>query len=343
MVNYYVQRMAQFVFVLVASITVTFVLYRLMPMGPMEILRIQMIEAATEGGEVVTPEELERIDTLVEAYVGMHPDEAIWEAYLNYLSGIFLELDFGHSIMLNAPVFEILFTRMPWSIFISVYGLALGMTTSLLLGAAMAHTEGSKFDIGMTIFSIVNMTIPYYIVAIIFLIVFAFHLDWFPHAGRMDPTTTPGFNWPFMRGVIEHGTLPIGSAFFAGFAGALTYRGNCIREMGKGYLRVARLRGISEGRLALRYVGRNALLPIYTGIMMGIAGIFGSSVILEVIFNYQAVGLVTFQALMARDYPLLMGAFIFFTVITLVGLLIADLTYGIIDPRVKGGQDRESF
>jgi len=340
--NYYVQRISQMVFVLLAAITVTFVLYRMMPLGPMEILRVQLIQQMTQAGEPLDPDQIERVNRMVEIYTGMHPDEEIHEAYINYMSGVLVG-DFGRSIMLDRPVFDVLFSRMPWSLFISFYGLILGTTTSLVLGALMAYTEGTKFDMGMTTFSIVNTTIPYYIVAIAVIIIFGFQLDWFPTAGRYDTSTTPGFNLPFMIGVVKHGTLPIVSAFFAGFGGALAYRGNCIREMGKGYLRVARLRGISEGRLALRYVGRNALLPIYTGLMMSIASIFGSSIILEVIFNYQAVGLITFQALLARDYPLLMGAFIFFTVVTLLGLLTADLTYGIIDPRVKGGGERETF
>ena len=195
----------------------------------------------------------------------------------------------------------------------------------------------------MTVVSIANTTIPYYIVAIIALIVFSFNLGWFPSGGRMTSGTTPGLNYPFIAGIVEHAALPVFSAFIAGFGGAMAFRGNCIREMGKGYIRVARLRGISQGRIAIRYVGRNALLPIYTSIMMGLASLFGSSIILETIFNYPAMGFVTFEALMDRDYPLIMGSFIFFTAITLLGILIADLTYGIIDPRVKGGDDRETY
>ena len=340
--SYYLKRLGQSVFVFFVTVTVTFALYRMLPGGPVEMMRANLISQLVQQGNP-TPQQIEKVNRMVEAYTGINPDQPWYVAYYEYLHDIVLYQDFGTSIIKREPVFQILFKALPWSLFISIYGLALGTTVSLLLGAAMAYAEGSRFDSGMTVISIINTTVPYYIVAILALIVFSFNLGWFPSGGRMTPGTTPGFNYPFIAGIVEHAALPILSTFIAGFGGALAFRGNCIREMGKGYIRLARLRGISQGRIAIRYVGRNALLPIYTSIMMGIASLFGSSIILETIFNYPAMGFVTFEALMDRDYPLIMGAFIFFTTITLLGILIADLTYGIIDPRVKGGADRESY
>jgi peptide/nickel transport system permease protein len=340
--SYYLKRLGQSVLVFFVTITVTFALYRMLPFGPVEMMRVNLMNQLVQQGNP-SPEQVEKINRMVEAYTGINPEQPWYVAYYEYLYDIVVYQDFGVSITKREPVFQILFKAMPWSLFISIYGLALGTTVSLLLGAAMAYTEGSRFDAGMTVVSIINTTVPYYIVAIIALIVFSFNLGWFPSGGRMTQGTTPGFNYPFIAGIVEHAALPILSSFIAGFGGALAFRGNCIREMGKGYIRLARLRGISQGRIAIRYVGRNALLPIYTSIMMGIASLFGSSIILETIFNYPAMGFVTFEALMDRDYPLIMGSFIFFTTITLLGILIADLTYGIIDPRVKGGGDRESY
>lgn len=343
MVNrYFMKRIGQSIFILFAVISLSFIMYRLMPGGPVQAIRVQMLNEITSGGGSPTQAQIERANRLVEVYTNIRPDQPLYVAYLEYLYSI-LHLDFGKSIMLNKPVFDVLFARMPWSMFISIYGLALGYSVSLLLGALMAHAEGSNFDVGMSVFTVANQTVPYYIVGIILIVIFGFNLGWFPTAGKMNPDTTMGFNWPFMAGVVSHGVLPVLSLFVAGFGGALAYRGNCIREKGKEYIRVGRLRGISENRLAIRYIGRNALLPIYTQMMVGIAGIFGSSIIVERIFNYQAVGLLTLQALDNRDYPLLMGALIFFTAVTLIGILIADMTYGIIDPRVKGGDERESF
>ena len=119
-------------------------------------------------------------------------------------------------------------------------------------------------------------------------------------------------------------------------------RGNCIRVMGSNYLYVARLRGLSDTRIAIRYVGRNAILPLYTGFMISLAAIFSSSIIMEQIFAYPGVGWYTYDALVNRDYPLLMGILIFFSTVTVIGVMIADLTYGLIDPRATT-QDQEDF
>lgn len=341
--SYFVNRIARTILVFLLAVTVAFALFRLLPQGPVDIMVDQIISNWRKQGIPITSERYEMAYTAVEQDTGIDPDAPIYTAYVDYMAEVVLQLNFGESVEFDKPVFDMLFKRMPWSMFISLYGLALGVSVSLILGALMAFYEGSKFDNALTIFSFANDTVPYYIVAIALIIVFGFTLEWFPTGGRYDTTLDPGFNLPFMVSVVRHATLPILAGFVAGFGGALAYRGNCVREMGKDYIRVGRLRGVSEGRLALRYIGRNALLPVYTGLMMGIAGIFGSSIIMEYIFNYQAVGLLTFRALKLRDYPLMMGSFIFFTAVTLLGILIADLTYGIIDPRVKGGSERESF
>jgi len=332
----------QALLVLLASMTLAFVLFRFMPGDPYDIMlnRILQEQGQTGGG---SRENLEMQKALLEAYTNVDPEKPVPEAYAEYMYDIIVHQDFGRSIFINEPVFPFLFAKMPWSIFVSVYGLLLGRTTSLLLGAGMAYNEGSKFDSGLTAFTILNRAFPYYIVAIILLVAFAYIWPIFPTGGRSAPGTTPGVNIPFILGVLHHGALPIISTFVAGFGGALAFRGNCVREMGKEYIRVADIRGIPSGRIAIRYIGRNALLPVYTAIMLSISTVFGSSIILETIFNYPAVGYATFRAITQRDYPLLMGTFIFFTAITVAGILIADFTYGLIDPRVRGGGERESF
>jgi peptide/nickel transport system permease protein len=342
-VSYMLRRIGQAALVFLAVITITFALYRLMPGGPIENMRASLLQEAARGGEVSSGE-IERINQLIEVYSGIRPDQPWYVAYYEYLKDIILHLDFGESIYKDEKVFDLLFARMPWSMFISIYGLALGTSVSLLLGALMAHYEGTWWDAGLTMLTIVNQAIPYFIVAILLIIIFVFNFEWFPNGGRYAfNDVTPGANLPFIISVIKHATLPILAGFIAGFGGGLAYRGNCIREKGATYTRLARVRGISENRIAIRYIGRNSLLPIYTRMMMGLAGMFSSSIILETIFNYRAVGLIMFDALTQRDYPLLMGGFIFFTAMTLFGLFIADMTYGIIDPRVEGGGERETY
>jgi len=338
--RYLVKRLGMSVLVLLVAISIAYAAFRLLPGGPVEAMRERLIDRMRESGQTVS---MEQVDQMIRVTTGVDPDAPLYVSYYEYVRDIVLYQDFGRSIYKNKPVYPYLLKRVPWSVFLSVYGLAAGRTTSLLLGAGMAYKEGSRVDSGLTIFTILNRGVPYYFVAVIFLVVFGFVLEWFPTSGRMNAATTPGLNYPFLAGIVSHAFLPIVAGFVAGFGGALAYRGNCVREMGKSYIKIARLRGLSSGRIAIRYVGRNAILPIYTGIVMGIATIFGSSIIIETIFTYPAVGYATFGALVNRDYPLLMAAFIFFTFMTVVGVLIADLTYGIIDPRVKSGGERESY
>ncbi|WP_317988521.1 ABC transporter permease [Haloprofundus salinisoli] len=340
--NYYVKRFGQAALTLFAVITITFVLYRMMPGNPIQQMQAQLMSGGNLGfgGSERSPEQ---VDRLVRIYTGIEPNQPIHIAYFEYLRDIILYQDFGESIWHDQPVFYLLFRAMPWSVFVSVYGLITGISMTIIFGSLMAYYEGSRFDKVMTGIIIVIQSVPYYVGAILMLSFLAFQFGWFPTGGHYDSSLTPGLNIPFMTSVAHHATLPILTGFILGFGGsALGLRGNAIRIIGEDFVRVARLRGISSNRIATYYVGRNAILPLYTGIMMSIASLFGSSIIMETIFTYPGVGWYTYDALMNRDYPLLMGAFIFFTVITVIGILLADLTYGLVDPRASE-KGKESY
>lgn len=334
--RYFVKRIGQAIVTIFAATTLTFALYRLMPGGPVDTLYQDMLDGDRDfaaGGAVRDPEEVAH---LIEIHTGINPHQPVHVAYYEYMRGVILYQDFGISTEYGMPVFELLFMVMPWSIFVSVYGLLIGFAVTITLGAVMAYKEGSKFDKALTVVVVILDSIPYYVAAVVFLAVFAFQLGWFPRGGRVYSDAEAGFNLYFMLGVIHHGALPILSGMIIGFgSGALGMRANSIRVMGSDYLRVARLRGLKDSRIAIRYVGRNAVLPLYTIFMISLASIFSSSVIMERIFTYPGVGWYTFDALINRDYPLLMGAFLFFTFITVICILVADLTYGLIDPRAN--------
>ncbi|WP_255171453.1 ABC transporter permease [Natrononativus amylolyticus] len=339
--RYFVNRVLHAFVVLISVTTITFALFRLMPGNPAQAMRAQFEAQAEARGQTVNPDYL---DAMVAQHTGFDPDQPWYIQYVEYLQDIILYQDFGHSIFYNEPVFDILFTAMPWSIFISVYGLAFGYTANILLGAAMAYAEGSRFDSYSTVLATFLNSVPYYVGAILFLAFFAYQLGWFPSGGRYNTNLEAGLNVQFMASITHHAVLPIMSSFIVGFGGgALAMRGNSIRILGEDYLRVARLRGISSERIATRYVARNAILPLYTEMMIGIAAVFSSSVVLEFIFTYPGVGWYTYDAVIRRDYPLLMGSFLFFTIVTLIGILIAEFTYGIVDPRIGSGENNESY
>lgn len=339
--GYYAERILQAAITLLGGLFIAYALYRLMPGGPMQAIIASIVQRQVERGEHV---QADVVADRAQRMTGINPEEGIIEGFYNYIYGIIVHQEFGRSIAFSEPAFDILFRVMPWSVLISGYGLLFGFLTTLLVGALMAWKEGTKLDSGLTVLVLTISSIPYYIFAIFMLIVFGFQWGILPTGGRYPPTADPGFNMEFMIGVVSHASMPIMTTFFVAFAGgALHMRANTVRIMGEEYLRSARIRGVSTNRILTRYLTRNAVLPMYTGLMIGIAGVFSSNVIVEVIFSYQAVGWFTLEALLRQDYPLLMAAFVFFASITVVAILVADLTYGLIDPRAGSAADREAY
>jgi len=316
-------------------VTFGFVLNKLLPGGPVDFLREDIQENPTQYGLPPDPEP-EAVERLIRTYVDIPVDKPLHEAYVIYLRKVFFQFDLGESILIarGTEVTQLLLQRAPWTIFLSTIGLLYGLVVGIFLGALMAYYEGTKFDVAATVTTILDNSVPYYIAAIFLLFTFAFQLGWFPTGGRMNPDTTPGINWPFISSVFYHATLPALSFIITGIGGrALGIRANSIRLLGSEHIRVAELRGLSTYRIATAYLARNAVLPMYTSIVIGLGALLGGSVILEQIFQYPGMGLLLFDAVEARDFPVLMGGFIITSFIFIIGTLLADFTYSMIDPR----------
>lgn len=339
--TYYAKRVSQALFTVFVVITLSFVMIRMMPGGPLDYLRAQLYENAAATGGSLDPA---RLNQLVESYINIRPDEPVYVQYVDYMTAV-LGGDFGRSyIVADRAVVQIMADALPWTLFLMSLALFIRWTMGVALGAVMAYKEGSRFDVSMTTSVMILHAIPFYVVAIILLWILAFNYPIFPPNGRMSMDVQPGFTFPFIKSIAYHATLPLLSLLVAGFGGpAVGMRGNCIRVLGEDYLRVARLRGLPSRRIALRYVARNAILPMYTGLLISIGGLFGGSVILEKIFAYPGVGYYLFQAVSSRDYPLLMGGFMLITFTVILGVLIADLTYGMVDPRAGDAASREAY
>lgn len=337
MMNYrhIIERLTQTIVTILTVITFAFFLMRGLPGGPEAYIRAQVLSQNQQISE-------EELNTLVEAYTGMLSDEPIHIQYLNFMEDVLLHFDLGQSYWYGDPVVDILINAMPWTIYISAVVLFGGFAFNVIMGSIMAYKESSRFDTTATVTFLVSGSIPYYVVAILLVYILGFQLGLFPDGGAFDRSLEPGFNLPFMKSVVNHSVLPIASFFIARTAGSIGMRANAIRVLGEDYLRVARLRGLSERRIATRYVARNAVLPAYTSLMIGLGTLFGGSVIMESIFAYPGVGYYTFEALKRSDYALIMAGFVFTTVATVIGVLIGDLTYEFIDPRA-GGDDREAY
>jgi peptide/nickel transport system permease protein len=249
-----------------------------------------------------------------------------------------LRLDLGQSISLNQPVMEVLARALPWTVFLVVTSTVLMFVIGVLIGAVQAYWEGSRFDQLFSGTSIFLMSVPYYIFAVIFLFFLAFQWRLFPTGNAFARGVEAGLTPAYLGTVLHHAALPIISFTIGGIGStALNMRGNAIQTLGEEYVEVARLRGLSDSRISTRYVAKNAILPMYTGLLLLIGFRLGGTVVLEEIFSYPGLGYYLIAAVNANDYPLMMGCFLVITVTLVVAVYVADLTYGLIDPRISAG------
>nr|WP_225333520.1 ABC transporter permease [Halomicrobium urmianum] len=308
--------------------TLTFGLIRLLPGGPFTQLRIQLIRQGVP---------VEQVNARIEELQSIRPDAPLWQQYIDYIIGV-VQLDLGRSISLEQPVVEVLARALPWTVFLVVTSTILMFVIGVLIGAVQAYWEGSKFDKIMSSGSIFLMSVPYYIFAVLALFVLAFQLGWFPTGNAAARSVEAGFTIEYITSVLHHAALPI-AAFTIGGIGstALNMRGNGIQVLGEEYVEVARLRGLSNSRISTRYVAKNAILPMYTGLLLQIGFRLGGTVVLEEIFSYPGLGYYLIEAVNANDYPLMMGCFLIITVTLVVAVYVADMTYGLIDPRISAG------
>ena len=322
------RRIGQSILTLVIVVTSTFFLIRLMPGGPMDQLRAQMLQRGMSPSNV---------DQMVQTYLQVDPQQPIYVQYINYVTQT-LQGNLGMSTWYNTPVSDIVGRALPWTVFIMSWSLVFSFGIGILAGAAMAYLEGSNFDLSTSLFATFVTSVPYYLFAIGFLFLFGYQLGWLPTSGQYNQQYTAGVNMPFVMSVLLHSLLPIASLTLTSFGNwALSMRGNSIQVLGSDYLRVARLAGLSEHTIITRYVTVNSILPMYTNLMISVGFLFGGSIVLEQVFRYPGLGFYIFTAIQHRDYPLLMGGFLVITIAVVLMLFVADVTYSRIDPRAGTG------
>jgi peptide/nickel transport system permease protein len=337
--NWYLKRTGQALFTLWAVVTVAFALAWNVPGSLVDHMVDRIVQNSNIDPEVVRQS--------IEERIMFDPDASMAEAYVTYLTEL-LSGNLGYSFTARDQISAVLADAVPWTLLVMSLA-TLGMfAVSLALGAVMAYREGSTFDLANTIVGIVTTSIPYFVAAFL-LILWVGHsnapiLEWFPPRGRKPPGVEAGFTWEFVSGAIRHAVLPALSYVLTGYGLlALSMRGNSIQTLGEDYVRVAELRGLSSRRIALRYVGRNAVLPLYTSLLLSIGFMLGSSVVLEQIFQYHGVGYWMFEAIDNNDVALMMATFIVITVTVVIATFVADVTYGVLDPRIKSGDEGEAY
>ena len=283
------------------------------------------------GGQGLPPELIQQI----EKQFGM--DKPLHERFI-LMMGNFIKFDFGNSYFQDRSVAELVIDKMPVSISLGIWTTLLVYLISIPLGVAKAVRDGSKFDIWTSGAVIFGNAVPGFLFAILLIVLFAGgrYLDWFPLRGL----TSPNFDeLSFLHQIgdyLWHIALPVISMVIGGFAGlTMLTKNSFIEEINKQYVITARSKGLTQKRVLYGHVFRNAMLIVIAGFPSAFIGIlFTGALLTEVIFSLDGLGLLGFEAVIKRDYPLMFGTLYFFTLLGLFMGIIGDIMYHVIDPRI---------
>ncbi len=264
-------------------------------------------------------------------------DKPAGERFL-FMMGNYIRFDFGDSFFQDKSVVQLVIDKMPVSISLGLWTTLLVYLISIPLGVAKAVRDGSRFDIWTSGVVIFGNAVPGFLFAILLIVMFAGgrYLDWFPLRGL----TSPDFDTLSTLGKIGdyfwHLTLPLLSMVIGGFAGlTMLTKNSFIEEINKQYVLTARAKGLTQNRVLYSHVFRNAMLIVIAGFPAAFIGIlFTGSMLTEIIFSLDGMGLLGFEAALKRDYPVMFGTLFFFTILGLVLGIIGDVMYHIIDPRI---------
>lgn len=265
-------------------------------------------------------------------------DKPLWQRYLLMIKN-YSTFDFGDSFFKNANVLELIKEKLPISISLGVWSTLLIYLISIPLGIKKALKHGSRFDIYSSSIVIIGSAIPGFLFAILLIILFAGgnYFDWFPLRGIVSEDFD---NLSFFGKIIDyfwHMTLPVVAMTIGGFATlTMLTKNSFLDEISKQYVLTARAKGLSEKKVLYSHIFRNAMLIIISGFPSAfISMFFTGSLLIEVIFSLDGLGLLGFEATMYRDYPVMFASLYIFTLLGLVMGLISDLVYTFVDPRIN--------
>lgn len=325
--EYVIRRIGMFLITLWLGTTIIFIVPRLVPGDPVQAMVGRLMQ---EGADVANAEQL--IESWRQRF-GL--DQPIHIQYLRYLYNSFT-FNTGYSLaFFPTRVDDMVARALPWTLGLLTVATLISFILGNLIGALLAW-RGTPRPVRMILpFSLIFTAIPAFMLGILLLYVFAFRLDWLPYAGAYDRGLTPGWNWEFISSVIKHAILPVTAVVLVrmGFW-ALGMRGMMITTDGEDYMILAEAKGLSPGRIFARYGMRNAILPQVTALGITLGAIAGGFVIVELIFTYPGMGYLLYRAVLNTDYTLIQGIVFYVILGVSLAVLILDLIYPLIDPRI---------
>lgn len=265
------------------------------------------------------------------SYLGL--DKSVIAQYIVYIYNV-LQGDWGYSQ--GVPVLGLIGEKLYWSLIILVPAISLSLLIGILVGAHFGWKRGSKMDASVLNVMMFTRAIPPYWWAIMFILIFSFHLDLFPLGGYMSISALDrGISY---SDILYHSALPIITLTVYSIPG--TYylmRNSMLLTVGEDYILTARAKGLSEKYVLFKHVLKNAMLPMVTMIPLECAYLIAGNIFIEIIFSWPGIGLLTFDAIAAKDFPLLQGIVLIDALLIIIANFSADLFYSHIDPRIKVG------
>jgi peptide/nickel transport system permease protein len=324
MISYITKRLLGMIPLLFGITLISFFVVHLAPGKPTDLI--------TEMNPKVS---LQAKHKLMELY-GL--DKPLHIQYLNWLKMI-MRLDFGRSFIDDRPVLNKIAERLPVTLTINVLSLVLIFCVALPIGVKSAVAENSFFDKSATVFVFIGFAVPGFWLALLCMDIFGIKLGILPISGLYS------LDFEYMRwyekiaDLSRHLILPVFVSAFGGLAGLSRYvRSNMLEVLHREYIRTARAKGLAEKDVVYKHALKNALLPVVTILGLAVPGLIGGSVIFESVFSIPGMGRLFYEAVMARDYPLIMAELVIGAVLTLLGNLLADVTYSYVDPRIRVGK-----
>jgi peptide/nickel transport system permease protein len=326
---YIVRRIGVFFLVVILAVTINFIVPRLRSTNPVEA---RMNEFAQQGGGNAA--NIKQLIAIYNEKFGL--DKPLWEQYVNYWRDV-LRFDLGTSIAFYpGSVRDEILRAAPWTIGLLFVSTVLAFAIGSLFGALLAWPNTTRlFGVMVPLFMTLS-AIPYYLLGLVLIYLLALVWPVLPTAGAYSTGLRLGLNWPTVLDIGKHAILPALSIILAGIGfWGLGMRAMMVNIIGEDFMTMAQAKGLLSRTIFFRYALRNALLPQVTGLTLALAGIMSGAILVEVIFAYPGIGFLLFRAISGNDYFVIQGVTLFVIMSVGLALLILDLVYPLLDPRIQ--------
>jgi peptide/nickel transport system permease protein len=325
--EYFIQRVSMWLLTILIGVTLTFTIPRLGRSDPTTAMVLRMMNMR---GYV------ENADEIIETYKkNFGLNDPVHVQYIRYLGHV-IRFDYGFSFAkFPTAAWDIVRPALPWTLTLLLIASVLSFSIGITIGALMGWRKTPTWLQRILPLSLTFTSIPFFMFGILMIYVFAFKLQWLPASGGYSRDVDPGWNLEFIINVAKHGIMPLIAIVLTSMGGwALGMRGLMIGVNNEDYFLLATAKGLTPSRIFFRYGIRNAILPALTAFALGLGGLVAGSALVEWIFAYPGTGYTLFRSIQEQDYTVIQTITNLMIFITATAVLIIDLLYPLIDPRI---------